>query len=231
MSAPPRLPRPVPPQLQQLTQLANQIRQGITTKSQNVTRFTAALKDRIRTLDQLSVEIYRKIQAIGGRGVAFQQAIAQQTAQIADLNRQLREATEAQAAAARQVQQLTGELQQARGEIAQTAALRQEIGTLQQEVQQHTHVITNLTQGIDAANAVISQALMEISAPEDTAELNQLLSQLEAHVAQINSEIDRVNAGSNGSPPPPPPTSGGGRGRRRKTKQAKRTLRKTKKNI
>jgi chromosome segregation ATPase len=238
MSAPPpRPPRPPPPQLQALTQLANQIRAGIATKNQNISQFNNTLRDRIRALDALSVQILAKIQAIGNRAAAFQQTINQQTAQIADLNRRLQTATDAQADSARQIQELTDQLQRARVDAAQSEALRQQLAALQLEVQDHTDEIANLTQGIEAANAVITQALGQLNTPDDTAELTALLAQLEAHVNQINQEIDRVNAAAPGGPPAgppgpppvpnfPPPSSGGKR--KRKTKRTKRTFRKTK---
>lgn len=230
---PPRPPRPPPAQLQALTQLANQIRQGIATKNQNISQFNNTLRDRIRALDALSVQILAKIQAIGNRAADFQQTINQQTAQIADLNRQLQAATDGQAEAARQIQELTAQLQQARIDSAQSEALRQQLAALQIEVQDHLDAIANLTQGIEAANAVITEALGQLNTPDDTAELTALLAQLEAHVNQINQEIDRVNAVPAGpagpSPPPvpnfPPPGRGG---RKRKTKRTKGTFRKTK---
>jgi chromosome segregation ATPase len=234
MSAPrplPRPPRPPPAQLQALTQLANQIRQGIATKNQNISQFNNTLRDRIRALDALSVQILAKIQAIGNRAADFQQTINQQTAQIADLNRQLQAATDGQAEAARQIQELTAQLQQARIDSAQSEALRQQLAALQIEVQDHLDAIANLTQGIEAANAVITEALGQLNTPDDTAELTALLAQLEAHVNQINQEIDRVNAVPAGPPGPPPvppfPPPGRG-GRKRKTKRTKGTFRKTK---
>lgn len=230
---PPRPPRPPPAQLQALTQLANQIRQGIATKNQNISQFNNTLRDRIRALDALSVQILAKIQAIGNRAADFQQTINQQTAQIADLNRQLQAATDGQAEAARQIQELTAQLQQARIDSAQSEALRQQLAALQIEVQDHVDAIANLTQGIEAANAVITEALGQLNTPDDTAELTALLAQLEAHVNQINQEIDRVNAVPAGpagpSPPPVPPFPPPGRGgRKRKTKRTKGTFRKTK---
>lgn len=230
---PPRPPRPPPAQLQALTQLANQIRQGIATKNQNISQFNNTLRDRIRALDALSVQILAKIQAIGNRAADFQQTINQQTAQIADLNRQLQAATDGQAEAARQIQELTAQLQQARIDSAQSEALRQQLAALQVEVQDHLDAIANLTQGIEAANAVITEALGQLNTPDDTAELTALLAQLEAHVNQINQEIDRVNAVPAGpagpSPPPVPPFPPPGRGgRKRKTKRTKGTFRKTK---
>jgi len=228
---PPRPPRPPPAQLQALTQLANQIRQGIATKNQNISQFNNTLRDRIRALDALSVQILAKIQAIGNRAADFQQTINQQTAQIADLNRQLQAATDGQAEAARQIQELTAQLQQARIDSAQSEALRQQLAALQIEVQDHLDAIANLTQGIEAANAVITEALGQLNTPDDTAELTALLAQLEAHVNQINQEIDRVNAVPAGPPGPPPvppfPPPGRG-GRKRKTKRTKGTFRKTK---
>jgi chromosome segregation ATPase len=228
---PPRPPRPTHAQLQALTQLANQIRQGIATKNQNISQFNNTLRDRIRALDALSVQILAKIQAIGNRAADFQQTINQQTAQIADLNRQLQAATDGQAEAARQIQELTAQLQQARIDSAQSEALRQQLAALQIEVQDHLDAIANLTQGIEAANAVITEALGQLNTPDDTAELTALLAQLEAHVNQINQEIDRVNAVPAGPPGPPPvppfPPPGRG-GRKRKTKRTKGTFRKTK---
>lgn len=237
MSAPPpRPPRPPPAQLQALTQLANQIRAGIATKNQNISQFNNTLRDRIRALDALSVQILTKIQAIGNRAAAFQQTINQQAAEIADLNRRLQAATDAQADSARQIQELTDQLQRARVDAAQSEALRQQLAALQLEVQDHTDEIANLTQGIEAANAVITEALGQLNTPDDTAELTALLGQLEAHVNQINQEIDRVNgaapSGGPVRPPPvpsfPPPTSGGKR--KRKTKRTKSIFRKTKRN-
>jgi chromosome segregation ATPase len=222
--------------LQALTQLATQIRAGIATKNQNISQFNNTLRDRIRALDALSVQILAKIQAIGNRAAAFQQTINQQTAQIADLNRQLQAATDGQAEAARQIQELTAQLQQARIDAAQSEALRQQLAALQVEVQDHVDAIANLTQGIEAANAVITEALGQLNTPDDTAELTALLAQLEAHVNQINQEIDRVNTAAPGGPPGgprpppvpnfPPPTNGGKR--KRKTKRTKGTFRKTK---
>lgn len=231
MSAPTRPPRPPPAQLQALTQLANQIRQGIATKNQNISQFNNTLRDRIRALDALSVQILAKIQAIGNRAADFQQTINQQTAQIADLNRQLQTATDGQAEAARQIQELTAQLQQARIDAAQSQALQQQLADTQRMLQERADEITNLTQGIEAANAVITEALGQLNTPDDTAELNALLAQLEAHVNQINQEIDRVNAvpaGPAGPPPVPnfPPPGRGGR--KRKTKRTKGTFRKTK---
>jgi chromosome segregation ATPase len=235
MSAPPpRPPRPQPAQLQALTQLANQIRDSVRTKNQNIAQFNNTLRDRIRALDNLSVQILTKIQAIGNRAAAFQQTINQQTAEIADLNRRLQAATDAQADGARQIQELTDQLQRARVDAAQSEALRQQLAALQLEVQDHTDEIANLTQGIEAANAVITEALGQLNAPDNTAELTALLAQLEAHVNQINQEIDRVNGAAPGGPPvvPPPvpnfpPPSSGGK-RKRKTKRAKGIFRKTK---
>jgi chromosome segregation ATPase len=222
--------------LQALTQLANQIRAGIATKNQNISQFNNTLRDRIRALDALSVQILTKIQAIGNRAAAFQQTINQQAAEIADLNRRLQAATDAQADSARQIQELTDQLQRARVDAAQSEALRQQLAALQLEVQDHTDEIANLTQGIEAANAVITEALGQLNTPDDTAELTALLGQLEAHVNQINQEIDRVNgaapSGGPVRPPPvpsfPPPTSGGKR--KRKTKRTKSIFRKTKRN-
>jgi len=237
MSAPPpRPPRPPPAQLQALTQLANQIRQSVVAKNQNITQFNNTLRDRIRALDNLSVQILAKIQAIGNRAATFQQTIDRQTAEIADLNRRLQTATDAQADSARQIQELTDQLQRARVDAAQSEALRQQLAALQIEVQDHVDEINNLTQGIEAANAVITEALGQLNAPNDTAELTALLAQLEAHVNQINQEIDRVNgaapSGPPAGPPPvpnfPPPTSGGKR--KRKTKRIKSAFRKTKRN-
>ena len=233
MSAPPqRPPRPPPAQLQALTQLANQIRQSVVAKNQNITQFNNTLRDRIRALDNLSVQILAKIQAIGNRAATFQQTIDRQTAEIADLNRRLQTATDAQADSARQIQDLTEQLQRARVDAAQSEALRQQLAALQIEVQDHVDEINNLTQGIDAANAVITEALGQLNAPDDTAELTALLAQLEAHVNQINQEIDRVNGAAPGGPPPvsslPPPSSGGKR--KRKTKRIKNAFRKTKRN-
>jgi DNA repair exonuclease SbcCD ATPase subunit len=234
----PRPPRPQPAQLQALTQLANQIRQSVVAKNQNIAQFNNTLRDRIRALDNLSVQILAKIQAIGNRAATFQQTIDRQTAEIADLNRRLQTATDAQADSARQIQDLTDQLQRARVDAAQSEALRQQLAALQIEVQEHTDEINNLTQGIDAANAVITEALGQLNTPDDTAELTALLAQLEAHVNQINQEIDRVNGAapvgppSGPQPPPvpnfPPPTSGGKR--KRKTKRIKGTFRKTKRN-
>ena len=233
MSAPPqRPPRPPPAQSQELTQLANQIRQSVVAKNQNITQFNNTLRDRIRALDNLSVQILAKIQAIGNRAATFQQTIDRQTAEIADLNRRLQTATDAQADSARQIQDLTEQLQRARVDAAQSEALRQQLAALQIEVQDHVDEINNLTQGIEAANAVITEALGQLNAPNDTAELTALLAQLEAHVNQINQEIDRVNGAAPGGPPPvsslPPPSSGGKR--KRKTKRIKNAFRKTKRN-
>ena len=141
-------------------------------------------------------------------------------------------ATDAQANSARQIQELTDQLQRARVDAAQSEALRRQLAALQIEVQDHVDEINNLTQGIEAANAVITEALGQLNAPNDTAELTALLAQLEAHVNQINQEIDRVNGAAPGGPPPvsslPPPSSGGKR--KRKTKRIKNAFRKTKRN-
>ena len=198
----------IPPRgLQELTNLANQIRVGITNKNQSVSNFNTTLKNRIRSLDALSVQILQKIQSLGNTAVKFQQIIDRQTAEIAESNRRLKDAITSQEQTSQKIQELTKNLQQSQANAAQSDGLRVQVQQLQAQMKDHMDTIQELTSGIDAANGIIGQALADLNQADNTDELNQLLTQLEAHVNQINTEIDNISPdeGPPGYPPPPPP--------------------------
>jgi predicted nucleic acid-binding Zn-ribbon protein len=258
---PPRpgpVPGPVPvparnisPQLAALTNMANQIRQAIVSKNQINQRFSADLKNRLRALDALSTQIITKIRAIRNRANDFQRLFNEQVEQVAELNRQLQRANVVQADSVREIQRLNALLQQSQANIAQTQALREQIAQLQGQLQGSAAEIQNLTQGIEAANVIIGDALGQLNgAPNEVAELDGLLRQLEAHVNEISQEIDNVNLPAPGNPPKPPrpqpnpppgpppanllPTSGGSRSiyglkkRKTRTRRTKSCAKKTK---
>jgi len=234
---PPPPPRPPNAQLNALTTYANQIRTAAVTKNRNIAAFNNSLKDRIRILDNLSEEILRKLRAMGGRGADFQRVIDEQGRQIADLNRRMREAADAQAAATAQVADLTRQLNEARARGGDVDALTRQLADLQTQYQNNLDELDALNQGITAANNIIADALAQLNAPDDNAELQALLAQLERHINEINGEIDRINVPAQGGPggaggpvrgpgggpqPPPPPPRGRGMPGGSKAKKTRR---------
>jgi len=240
MAGRPPPPRPPNAQLNALTAYATQIRTAAITKNRNIAAFNNSLKDRIRVLDNLSEEILRKLRAMGGRGADFQRVIDEQGRQIADLNRRMREAADAQAAATAQVADLTRQLNEARARGGEVDALTRQLADLQGQYQTGLDEIDALNQGITAANNIIAEALAQLNAPDDNAELQALLAQLERHINEINGEIDRINipapggpggaGGVPGPPPPPPPRRRGGGSKARKTRRKKTFSKKTTRN-
>jgi len=204
-------PKPPPPQLVALTQIANQLRDGIVNKTRNIAQFNDSLKNRIRVLDELSVQILQKIRDLCRRAVDCQQLINQRIAEIDDLTRRLQQATDAQAASVLQIQQLTEELNRAKNDAGQANDLRRQLAELQGQLQLQTEEIVSITGGIDAANAIIGQAVNQLNTPDDTAELQAMLSSLEAKITQLDQESNCGNnlpappAGNNGGPPGPGP--------------------------
>jgi len=197
-----RGPRPFP-ELAGLVDIAQRVKQGVLDKTQNINQFNNEIKERIRTLDALSVGILEKIRELCRKALDCNARIDAKTQEIAEITARLAQLTQEQADSAQRIQQLTDELAQARRDSAESGPLRDEINNLKAQMAIQTSEIELLTKGINDANGVINEAVTELNKPHDTAELQTLLGQLENHINEANVQGDCANGAGAGAGPGP----------------------------
>ena len=210
--------------LDALNGLVGRIGAAITAKNANVTNFKTQLRDRVTNLNRATEAILVRLRGLAVIGEDFRAQIARQTAEIADLNTRLTAATNAQAASATRITELTRELEDARRAGARVAELERDILAAQEQANILGEQVNELTRGIQTANREIQLAIDALQAPLEDPDLARMLNELEGQIAGINTEIGRIAPAVPPQPPPPPPRRGG-RKTIRKFKKMRRTRR------
>jgi DNA repair exonuclease SbcCD ATPase subunit len=210
--------------LDALNGLVGRIGAAITAKNANVTNFKTQLRDRVTNLNRATEAILVRLRGLAVIGEDFRAQIARQTAEIADLNTRLTAATNAQAASATRITELTRELEDARRAGARVAELERDILAAQEQANILGEQVNELTRGIQTANREIQLAIDALQAPLEDPDLARMLNELEGQIAGINTEIGRI-APAVPPQPPPQPTRRGGRKTIRKFKKMRRTRR------